>query len=259
MHYKINPLNAEESIFSNIDSLEPDFVPRILPFRENEQKEIALALEPLLFGVPARNLFIYGKSGIGKTHAVLRVVEDFVEQNVKAFVINCWINSSSESVIREIARQLNIHVEPDINKIKARITGPCIFVFDEIDRANDFGFLYTFAEEIKNKSIIMISNKKDFFATLDERIRSRLMPEQIEFRPYSEKEIAAILAERRKYAFYEGTWHKDAIALLERKTIEKGDLRFGIALMKHAGLKADREGSAVVFERHVSMTLQRLD
>ena len=35
-----NILKAEETIFSNIDSLDPDFVPKILPHREEQQREI---------------------------------------------------------------------------------------------------------------------------------------------------------------------------------------------------------------------------
>ncbi|MEM4598732.1 MAG: hypothetical protein QW400_03530 [Candidatus Diapherotrites archaeon] len=258
MAYKISPLGSEETLFSNIDSLEPDFVPRIIPFRENEQKAIANALEPLLSGISARNLFIYGKSGIGKTHAVLRVLDDFAELNIRSFVVNCWTMQNSELVIREIARQVGLPNENDLYKIKSRLSAPSIFVFDEIDRATDLGFLYAFAEEIKIKGIVLISNKKDFFASVDERIRSRIMPQHIEFRQYTESEISAILAERRKYAFYEGTWHRGAIELLERKTAEKGDIRFGIALMKYAGLNAEKEASRIIFEKHVASALEKV-
>ncbi|MCX8190296.1 MAG: AAA family ATPase [Candidatus Diapherotrites archaeon] len=258
MVYKISPLSRDETLFSNIDSLDPDFVPRVIPFRETEQKEIALALEPLLSGLTARNLLIYGKSGIGKTHAVLRVLDDFAELNIKSFVVNCWTTPNSGLVIKEISRQLGIPNDSDMQKIKMRINKPCVFVFDEIDKAEDLGFLYSFAEEIKTKGIVLISNKRDFFASVDERIRSRIMPLQIEFRQYTEKEISAILSERRKYAFYEGTWHKDAIALLEKKTAEKGDIRFGIAIMRYAGLNAEKEASRIVFENHVFKALEKV-
>jgi len=252
------PLGSDESIFSNPDSLEPDFVPKLLPFRENEQKEIALALEPLLSGISGRNLFIYGKTGIGKSHAVLRVLEDFSEQGLICVFVNCWVNSDSQAILAEIARKLAVIGEPNIQRIKSKLNVPCALAFDEIDHAKDLDFLYALSEEIKVKSIIAISNKREFLASLDDRIRSRLMLKQIEFRDYKEDEMAAILAERRKYAFYEETWHKDAIALLEEKTIEKKDIRFGLALMKHAGLNAEREASRVVFRKHVALALDKV-
>jgi cell division control protein 6 len=255
---KLTPLSSEESIFSNIDSLSPDFVPKILPFRENEQKEIALALQPLLNGVSARNLFIYGKAGMGKTHAVKRVLEELAEHGLLSIFVNCWTHAESENIIGTIAKQLNIIGDATLEKIKARLTMPCAFVFDEIDQAKSLDFLYAILEEIKVKAVVLISNKKDFIASVDERIRSRLFPEHIEFRDYKEDEIRAILAERRKYAFYEGTWHKEAVALLEEKTIERNDIRFGLALMKNSGLNAERDASRIVFRKHVEEALEKL-
>lgn len=256
---KLGPLENGETIFSNIDSLSPDFVPKLLPYRENEQKEIANALKPLLEGIAARNLFIYGKAGIGKTHAVKRVLEDINEFGLPSIFVNCWIHPGSDAIIEAMARQLGIVAEPSVEKIKNRIEERAVvFVFDEIDQAKDLNFLYATLEEINRKGIILISNKPEFIATLDERIRSRLQPQTIEFRDYKPEEIKGILKERRKYAFYEETWAEEAIKLLEEKTIEKGDIRFGLILMRNAGLNAEQDASRIVLKKHVEQALERL-
>jgi len=113
-------------------------------------------------------------------------------------------------------------------------------------------------EEVKTKAVVLISNKKEFIAEIDERIRSRLLAEEIEFREYAPEEIKAILAGRRKYAFYEETWQKEAITLLEEKTVEKGDIRFGLALMRNAGLNAEYDASRVVLKKHVEQALEKM-
>lgn len=256
---KLGPLEKDESIFSNIDSLNPDFVPKLLPYRENEQKEIANALEPLLKGIPGRNLFIYGKSGIGKTHAVKRVLEDLSEYGLPSVFVNCWVYSESKAIIEVISRQLGIAAEPNIERIKSRADNkPMVFVFDEIDQAKELSFLYSVLEEISIKGIILISNKLEFIAMLDERIRSRLRPQILEFREYKPEEIKGILRERRKYAFYEETWSEEAINLLEEKVIEKGDIRFGLTLMRNAGLNAEQDASRIVLKEHIEQALEKL-
>jgi len=256
---KLGPLGSEETIFSNIDSLSPDFVPKLLPYRENEQKEIANALEPLLKDRSGRNLFIYGKAGIGKTHAVKRVLEDLSEFGLPSIFINCWVHSESNAIIEAIAKQLGIIAEPSIERIKNRLgSSAIVFAFDEIDQAKGLNFLYAILEEINMAGIILISNKPEFIATLDERIRSRLQPQIIEFRNYKPEEIKGILKERRKYAFYEETWSEEAIKLLEEKTIEKADIRFGLILMRNAGLNAEQDASRIVLKKHVEQALEKL-
>lgn len=264
---KITPLGSEESIFSNIDSLEPGFLPPLMPYRENEIKEIAASLEPLLKETSGRNLLITGKAGIGKTHAVKKVLQDFLEESDNAFVfyVNCWTHSSGREVFEDLCSQLKISRPSDLtesqllNRILARLEErPAVLCFDEIDRAGEFGFLYSSLEEFKVKSIILISNKTGFLAGLDERIRSRLLPKEIFFRGYTKEEISGILRERRKYAFFEDTWSKKAIELVEEKSFEKGDLRFAIQLLKLAGLKAEGDVSRIVREEHVKEALKEL-
>ncbi len=261
---ELTPLGDEESIFSNENALDPDFLPPLMPFREGEMKEIASALEPLLNERNGRNLHVTGSAGIGKTHAVKKIIRDMKEEGVNAFYVNCWTNSTGREVFQEICSKLRIPFKAEesesvlLKKILPRTENKAIvFCFDEIDRAEEHGFLYSVLEEFSVKSIVLISNRKDFLAGLDDRIRSRLLPKEIVFREYSEQETASILKERRKYAFFEETWARDAVQLLDEKT-RSSDLRFAIKLMKLSGLKAEDDASRIVRAEHVEKAFSEL-
>ncbi|MEM0360107.1 MAG: AAA family ATPase [Candidatus Diapherotrites archaeon] len=263
---KLSPLGEEESLFSNPESLEPDFIPPIMPFRENETREIAASISPLLEGKSGRNLLITGKAGIGKTHAVKKVLEEFAEEsNAFVFYVNCWTHPTGKEIFREMCSQLKILAPASaeesllLEKIIER-TGstPVAACFDEIDRAKEQGFLYAFLERFKTKSAILISNNSGFLAELDERIKSRLLPKEILFRPYSRLEIQGIVRERKKYAFYEDTWEKRALELIAEKASLKGDARLAVNLLKLAGLKAEQDASRLVREEHVLKALEEI-
>ena len=264
---RLQPLGEDESIFSNPDSLEPNFIPPILPYRENETMEIANSMKPLLAGSPGRNLLIIGKAGIGKTHAVKKILGQFREEagEMHVFYVNCWTNSTGKEVFSEMCSQLKISPPADSteSQLLKRITDrveekPVMVCFDEIDKAKEFGFLYSSLERLPVKSVILVSNNPGILGLLDDRIRSRLLPKEISFRPYSREETAGILRERRKYAFYENVWGKQAAEIADRKTFEKSDIRFGIQLLKLAGLKAESEASRTVLEEHVAAALGEL-
>jgi len=264
---KLARLGEEESIFSNPDSLEPDFLPPLLPYREGESKEIAESLKPLLAGKSGRNLLIVGKAGVGKTHSVKKVLRSFQEEggNALVFYVNCWTHSTGIEVFGEICSQLKITAAAGLaesqllKRILARVEGrPVVLVFDEIDRAKEFGFLYSSLEEFGARAIILISNNAGFLAMLDDRIRSRLLPKEIPFREYSKEEMGGILRERRKYAFYQDTWAKQAAELVDGRAFGKADVRYGISLLKLAGEKAEGDASRVVIEKHVEAALKEL-
>ena len=66
-------LLKSSNIFKNKEVLRPSYVPDILPHREKNIEELASILVPALKGETPSNVFIYGKTGTGKT-AVTRYV-----------------------------------------------------------------------------------------------------------------------------------------------------------------------------------------
>jgi cell division control protein 6 len=238
------PLEANESLFSNIDSLDLDFVPKLLPHRENEQKVIAEALSPLLEGRDGKNLLVVGRPGIGKTHAVKRVLEDLEMETdeVKSTFVNCWSAQESNKVLVKVCEGLGFRFVQGMSEAQliektkqfAENRKGIVLVFDEIDKAKDYDFLYLVLEEIEKKTIIMISNEVKWLSELDERIRSRLLPETVLFKEYDLKETKDILEERKKYAFFEGSWSQEAFELVVQKTFNARDIRVGVKLLREA-------------------------
>ena len=134
-----------------------------------------------------------------------------------------------------------------------------MFVFDEMDKLEEIDFVYSILEDIYRKSIIMITNYRDSYAELDERIRSRLSPEFLFFRGYNEAEIAGILKQRRDYAFVSDCWEEEAFTEVVEKCTEVQDLRVGLYLMKETGNIAEEKGSRKIAVAHVAEAIKKVD
>jgi len=255
-----------ESLFSFIDSLDPEFVPKMLPHREAQQEAIAACIKPMLEGYRGRHALVTGKAGIGKTATVKRMLADLKEEHdVPVVFINCWKKNSSFKILSEACHQLgyqfthNLGTDEVLSKI-SRIVGDrgLVLALDEVDKSQDADYLYYLAEEVKNLVLVMITNDPDWFVQVDPRIRSRIIPETILFKPYSLEEMQDVLKLRRDYAFYDGTWSEDAFMLVVKKAYEDRDVRTGIILLREAGLEAEKDASIKVLKKHVENAASRL-
>ncbi len=255
-----------ETLFSFIDSLDPDFVPRVLPHREGQQEAIADCIRPLINGYRGRHVLVTGKAGIGKTATVQRMLADLREESAVASVfVNCWKKNSSFRILSEACHQLgyqfthNLGTDEVLYKIKKLVGDKgIVFALDEVDKAQDDDFLYYLAEEIPRLVLVMITNDRTWFSRVDQRIRSRIIPEEIEFPPYSLEEMRDILALRRDYAFYDGTWSEDAFEMVVKKAHAAKDVRLGILLLRESGLEAEKDASRKVLPEHVTRASGRL-
>ena len=261
-------LRSGETIFRDTVVLDYDFQPKVLKFRENEQVRFATAVRPLLQGNNCRNLFVYGAPGIGKTTAckhVLRELEEETDQVVSLYV-NCWKENTTFKVYTRICESLgykfiqNKKTSELLDLMKQKLNKKSVvFVFDEIDKLEEMDFLYSILEDIYRKSIILITNYRDTYGELDERIRSRLGPEFLYFRPYNEAEIAGILQQRRDYAFIEACWDEEALKEIAEKCVETNDVRVGLYLMREAGNLAEERSSRKISSVHVAEALKKVD
>jgi archaeal cell division control protein 6 len=264
-------LSSDQTIFSNPDALDPDFVPKKLPHREGQQDYIASSIKPLFHDRDGKNILVWGSPGIGKTAATKRVLKDLEEvesdKKVTQIFINCWRFNTTYKVLCDVSRQFGYPFTQTMrtNEVMEKITEKIekfdgvVFVFDEIDKADDYDFLYFILEEFPKKTLILITNEKDWGADVDNRIRSRLVPETIEFKSYTSREVFDILAERKKYAFYENTWSDNAFETLAEKAAEYEDIRVGIKLLKVAGEIAENDSTTKVTEKHVAEAIARID
>ena len=262
-------INREQrSIFTNELALDYNFVPKIIPFREMQQKYVAGAIKPLLSNRNGKNLVLFGPPGVGKTVATRHIINELEEEteDIVTVYINCWNKNTSYKVAIEICDILdykftqNKKTEELFEIIKNILNRKsAVFVFDEIDKAEDYDFLYTLLEDIYRKTIVLITNYKSWVVELDDRIKSRLVPEMLEFKAYNQNEIKGILKERAGYAFAPQCVDENVFDYVAIKTIEMGgDVRTGIYLMREAGFVAEEKGNGCVKISHAEEAANKM-
>ena len=263
-----NILGNSETLFKNDVALDYSFQPKIVPYREKEQRFVVSCIKPLFQEKNGKNVFIFGQPGVGKTVAckhILKELEDETEEIIPIY-INCWQRNTTYKIILEICDLMDFKfvqnkkteelfrwVKQNLNKKSA------VFVFDEVDKLEDLDFLYMILEEVYRKTIIMITNYKDWIVDLDERIKSRLLPEIIDFKAYNYEETKGILKQRMEYAFHPNAWVSDAFELIAKKTFDVQDIRAGLYLMKEAGQLAEDKSSRKIGLEHAQQAIQKID
>lgn len=261
MSYFKESAGEGENLFKNEDALDPEFVPKLLPYRDFQQKRIAACIKPLLEKRDGRNAFVYGAPGIGKTAALKWVLRELEEEyeDVLQIYINCWQKNTTYKILLDICEQLgyaftqNKNSEQLFEVIKGILNKKqSVLVFDEIDRAEDQAFLYSILNEIYKTSIIMITNVPEWIETIDHRIQSRILAERIEFKKYSQQEIKEILQQRTEYAFLPETWQHEALEEASKIAYEQGDIRTGMFIMREAGRYAEEDGQQKITPEHIT-------
>ncbi len=262
-----NMLGSEESLFMNAIALDYDFMPKLIPYRETEQKHIATCVRPLFQQRNGRNLIITGTPGVGKTVATRNVLQELEEETdeVTPIYINCWQKNTSYKIVLHLCEELGYKFTQNkkttelFDEIKRMLNKTsAVIVFDEIDKAEEYDFLYMLLEEIYRKTIVLITNYKDWINGLDERIKSRLMAEMMEFRSYNKQETEGILRERMEYAFVKGVMKDDAFNQIVDKTYELKDIRTGLYLMRESGNSAEDRSSKEITLEDAQTALEKL-
>ncbi|MAG38974.1 hypothetical protein CMO90_02695 [Candidatus Woesearchaeota archaeon] len=257
-----------ESLIENEDALNFEFIPKIIPHREKEQRDIASAINPLFAKRTGRNLFIHGSPGVGKTVAAKHVLRELEEKTdeIKTIYVNCWQKNTSFKIAVDICEQIGFRFVQNKNttelfKVISKILNEssAVFVFDEIDKVDDTDFLYHLLEEIYKKTMILITNYKSWLDELDERVRSRLTPQLIEFKQYNAKETASILKSRSLIAFREGVWSDEAFNLVVKKAGELRDIRSGLFLLKESVYFAEEKAKRKIEVEDVEKAFSKLD
>ena len=273
---------GRSSIFVNRDALSPHFVPDRLPNREEQIRELSKILAPVLSGRKPENVFIYGKTGVGKTVVtkyVIRELERFAKERnipVRAVYINCRIHNTRHRVFVKMAdailegeNLLGFSTSYIYERILSRVDEKglrLIVVLDEIDKLKGVSeavyALNRANDELERGSIsiVGISNVLTFKDALDPRTRSTLCQKEMLFPPYNAEELRKILEERAALAFREGVVEESAIGLAAAYAAQQsGDARYALMLLLRAGEIAEEEGAERVTEAHVRRARERVE
>lgn len=270
---------SQKSIFKNLSVLSPHYVPDELPFRKEHLEEIMAVVSPALKGQKPRNLFIYGKTGTGKTCCMKRVMEDFQkigkEKGASMHYVNCRIYNSRYRIMQKIMK----NYVPELEKsgfglpfLYEKLIEVCskgeqmIVILDEIDMTKDLDELvYTLTrsnDEIAGggMSIAGISNKLSFKDSLDPRSKSSLYETEMIFQPYSAEQLQRILEQRVREGFEKDVVTSSAINLAAAITSqESGDARYALKLLNKAGEIAEQSSKKKVTDEDVEAARRKVE
>jgi len=271
-------------IFKDREVLRHDYIPERLPHREEQIRQLGEKVAPLLKGARGSNIFIYGKTGTGKT-AVVKYVLSRLEYKAKEFnapirlcYVNCRLAGSEYRALASMCQTLGVEVPftglsvgEVSDRFKTRLDlSKVVFmvILDEVDslvkmRGDSLLYELTRVNEILKRSkvtLVGISNDLRFKEFLDPRVLSSLSEEEIVFRPYDARELRNILAERAQIAFVDNALSDAALGLCAAlAAAEHGDARRALDLLRVAGEVAERKGARVVTEEHVRQAEKHIE
>ena len=277
-------LVKESSIFLNHEVLRHDFIPDELPHREDEMLRFGEVLAPSLKNLKCSNLFVYGKTGTGKT-AVTRYVLDrlwkkslTLSRRVYVCYINCRTVGTEYRTLSAMCSTIGVRIPftglataEVLKRFKLSLENlgsPFIVALDEVDvlvRNYGDGMLYALTrinEDLKRSrlTVVGISNDLYFKDMLDPRVLSSLSEEEIVFKPYTAEQIRDILLQRVKLAFYPGSFPDSTLNLCAAlAAAEHGDARRALDLVRVAGEIAERSGAKIVTEEHVREAQRKIE
>ncbi len=260
-------LKADESLFVNEFALDFDYLPHIIKYREEQQQYLATCIKPLFSGRMGKNLLITGAPGIGKTAACKFVLREMQKEtnSIVPIYVNCWKKDTPHKIVLEICNQLNYkwtHNKKTDELLKNVVEilnkKATVIVLDEIDKIDADQVLYQLLEDLYKKCLFLITNDKDWLAHLDQRVKSRLLPEILEFKPYSFDEIHGILQQRVEIAFVPNVWDKKALEKLAEKAFELEDVRTGLFLLRESGIAAEIKNVKKIKEEHSNIAITKL-
>jgi cell division control protein 6 len=263
-------------LFKDREVLRHDYLPDKLPHRESQIRLLGGAVAPVLKDARCSNIFIYGKTGTGKT-AVTKYVLSHLEAKAKEYgasvrfcYVNCRMTGTEYRIFANLSQSVGIvvpftglSVGEVFDRFRAGLDGSktlFIVVLDEVDalikdRGDSLLYELTRINETLRKSrvsIIGISNDLRLKEFLDPRVFSSLSEEEMIFRPYDASELHNILLERSKLSFNEGSLSEAALNVCSAlAAAEHGDARRALDLLRVAGEVAERQGAETITEEHV--------
>ncbi|MCK5450043.1 orc1/cdc6 family replication initiation protein [Candidatus Pacearchaeota archaeon] len=277
----------ENTLFRSKDVLQVRYTPESIPHRDKQIKSIALILASTLRGERPSNLFIYGKTGTGKTLSVQYVQNELLKRGgelgveIKFQYLNCKLKKVADTEYRILATLIKqfggsvpatgLPTDQIWSKFIELIDNKkqlIVFIFDEIDQAikkiSD-NFLYSLTrlnQELKlaQISFIGISNDVTFLENIDPRVRSSLGEEEFVFPPYNAIQLQDILNDRCESAFKEGVVDDGVVAKCAAYAArEHGDARRALDLLRIAGELSEREGEKNISEKYIDLANRKME
>ncbi|KAA9396078.1 AAA family ATPase [Haloarcula sp. CBA1130] len=274
------------TIFEQREALLEEWTPEELVGRDEELQKYHAALQPVINDETPSNIFLYGKSGVGKTaatryllSALERDAADVDGLDLSTVEVNCdGLNSSYQAAVaivntlRDPANQISNTGYPQASVYQFLfdalddLGGTVLIVLDEVDHIEDDSLLYKLPRARSNGDIseaklgvIGISNDLDFRNQLSSKVRSSLCEKEVSFSAYNANELQLVLKQREAVAFQDDVLDDGVIEMCAAYGAkDSGDARQALDLLLEAGDLAREYDDELVTEHHVREARQRL-
>ena len=273
-------LMYDESLFQNINAFDPDFMPPNYNFRDTQMEAMAMAIRPAIRGGQPSNAIVLGSPATGKTTAIRKVFE-LVEKTTEKVVcvyINCQIHTTRFGIFSQIFKKIFGHLPPETGVPFSRIytqimkdlqnnNKSLVIAFDDINylfqtnHANKvvYDILRAYEEYPGVKtSIFAILSDLEFKYAFDKNVNTVFIPQEITFPLYTYSEIEDILRDRANAGFFPNVLPDDILEQISMYTLENGDLRVGINLLKSCGNIAEASASRQITQEHFDKAIESL-
>ncbi|AXG09710.1 orc1/cdc6 family replication initiation protein [Haloplanus rubicundus] len=251
-------------IFRDEDMLRDDYQPQSIMAREAELSAYKTALQPVINGAQPRNVFLYGKTGVGKTAVSRYLLEQLQQDSAQYDDVSLsvfWLNCTNLSSSYQVAVNLVNTLRPAEDQISTTgypqqrvfdllyeeldaVGGTVLIVLDEIDHiGTDDEILYEIPRARSNgyltatkPGVIGISNDFGFRDNLSPKVKDTLCEEEIHFSPYNAPELEAILDRRAEGALFDDATESGVLALCAAIAAQDtGSARQALDLLYQAG------------------------
>jgi len=272
---------SDQTLFRSIDVFEIDYTPELFNYRESQLKDLAYQVRPALEGGRALNAICRGLPGTGKTTSVLRIFAD-LEQTTKKIVpvyVNCQNDRTKYMVFSRVYAAIfghapartGISIKSVLDAIGAALQRQEKSLIVCLDDANLLHYNNLLGDVVNSllrlhqdypgaraAVFATVSDMNlDLASELSKWVISPFRPSDIYFPPYDADEIRGILLDRIRIGLYPGVFSASMLDRIVEQTMESGDVRVGLDLVKRAVLNAECAARTEVVEEDITKAYEQ--
>ncbi|WP_202320572.1 ORC1-type DNA replication protein [Archaeoglobus neptunius] len=256
-------LSWDESLFRNIEVFDPDYIPDEVLFRDGQIRQLVSCIKPVFHSSSPINAFCIGPPSTGKTSTIRYVLRE-AEEEIEGFKYS-YIRSPRfkepykifakifQDVIGHQAPATGISKTAMMDRVWRNLEDPLVVVLDDVNflsknYADEVLYEILKAPEEYGVKVGVIAAATDirFPMLLDPFVGAIFHYVEIHYPTYTYSEVREILKKRVEYGFIPDVFEEEAFERVVEIAHNAGDVRYGIYLLKAAGMNAESRGSRKV-------------
>jgi cell division control protein 6 len=251
-----------DMIFRRREVFDPDYVPEEIPFRDRQISQLVSCMQPMIQGSSPLNALCLGPPSTGKTSTIKFVMKQAAEtDSFHISYIRCPSAAEPYRIFSKIFRDVFSHQPPPsgisravlAEKLWIKLEKPLLVVLDDVnflkaETASQIIYeILKAPEEYGVKTgIIAVATDISFPLRLDPFAGAVFKYVEIYYPPYTRDELREILMKRVNEGFVEGCFSNEAFERVVDIASSAADARYGIFLLKSAGMIAESRRAARV-------------